>query len=368
MDVRRLDMGRETMKALVLEADKKLVYREDFPVPAEREVGGRPAALVRVAAAGVCGSDIPRGFGGKAYHYPLVMGHEFCGVVEEPVAGGRFKAGDKVAVYPLIPKNAESDPACQTGDYAQAREYDYYGSRRDGAFAEYLRVPEWNLLPVPPHVKLLHAAMTEPAAVALHGVRRLRITPGDDAIVFGAGPIGNMTAQWLRINGCDRVFVVDVDAAKLALAAEMGFATIDGAKDDAVERVMSESGGAGVAKSVEAVGLPRTFLQATQCAGRFGEVLFMGNIAGEFRIGEKDFSNILRKELTIHGTWNSKVTPVGSDDWTTVLRAMDRQLEVGKLVTDRLPLSEGPRIFDDLANRRGSHNKVLFDISPGDTA
>jgi L-iditol 2-dehydrogenase/galactitol-1-phosphate 5-dehydrogenase len=354
------------MEALVLEAQGRLVVQKDRPIPPDPDA--RPAALVRVAAAGICGSDLPRAYDGKAYHYPLVMGHEFSGVVEEPATGGRFASGARVAVFPLIPKNVESDPACQTGDYAQAAEYDYFGSRRDGAFAQYLRIPEWNLLPVPDHVNLLHASMTEPAAVALHGIRKMRVGPGDDAAVFGAGPIGNLCAQWLRIAGASRVFVVDVDATKLALTGEMGLVPVDARAGDAVRAILDATGGAGVQRCVEAVGLPQTFLQATQVAARFGEVVFMGNIAGEFRVGEKDFSSILRRELTIYGTWNSKVTPAGTDDWTTVLRHLDRDLIVAPLITDRLPLSEGPRIFDDLRHRRGRHNKVIFDISPADTA
>lgn len=349
------------MKALVLESNRHLVYREDHPLPEAPDE--RPAALVRVAACGICGSDIPRGFNGKAYFYPLVMGHEFSGVVEEPVPNGRFRKGDRVAVFPLIPKNLDSDPANQTGNYAQSREYDYYGSRRDGAFCEYLRIPEWNLFPVPEHVDLLHASMTEPAAVALHGVRKMHLQAGCEAVVFGAGPIGNMTAQWLRIHGCSRVFVVDVEPRKLALAEEMGFTAIHAGETDPVEAILAATNGTGVQYSVEACGLPITFLQALQAAGMFGEVVFMGNIAGEFKIGEKDFSAILRKELTIHGTWNSKITPAGIDDWSTVLRHLDKDLLVAPLITDKLSLSEGPAIFDDLFHRRNYHNKVIFDLS-----
>ena len=353
------------MKALVLQANQALSYREDFPLPAAPDE--RPAALIRVAACGICGSDIPRAFRGKAYHYPLVMGHEFSGVVEEPVPGGAFSRGDRVTVFPLIPKNIASDPACQTGDYAQAREYDYYGSRRDGAFAEYLRIPEWNLITVPDHVNLLHAAMTEPAAVALHGVRKMRVRPGDDAVVFGGGPIGNLAAQWLKINGCARVFIVDIDARKLQPAAAMGLLPIDAKAADPVAQILDATAGLGVHCSVEACGLPLTFLQATQVASRFGEVVFMGNIAGELKIDEKNVSSILRRELTLHGTWNSKITPAGADDWRTVLNYLDRSLHVAPLITDQPPLSDGVRIFDELHRRIGFHNKVIFNISPADT-
>jgi len=347
------------MKALVLEADKKLKFVTDRSVPKE-EVPN--SSLVRVAACGICGSDIPRGFGGKAYHYPLVMGHEFSAVVEEPAKGSKFKSGDRVAVFPLL-QCGKCGP-CQTGDYAQCVNYNYFGSRCDGGFEELLRVPEENLFAVPKEVNLLHASMTEPAAVALHGIRKLHIKAGDTAIVFGAGPIGNLAAQWLRIHGCSQIFIVDIDERKLELAAKMGFIPINSKEKDPVKEVTERTNGAGADRSVEACGLPVTFLQAVQATARFGEVLFMGNIMGTFQIGEKDFSNILRKELAIYGTWNSKVTPVGSDDWTTVLRFMDRGLEIAPLITDRLPLEEGPAIFDEIVGRRGFHNKVIFDITP----
>jgi len=143
----------------------------------------------------------------------------------------------------------------------------------------------------------------------------------------------------------------------------MGFRSIDATSEDPVEALFAATDGAGVERSVEAVGLPATFLQAVQAAARFGEVLFLGNIAGTFAIGEKDFSGILRKELTIRGAWNSKIAPAGADDWSTVLKFMDRELDVASLVTDRLPLEEGPAIFEELVQRRGFHNKVLFEIA-----
>jgi L-iditol 2-dehydrogenase/galactitol-1-phosphate 5-dehydrogenase len=286
-------------------------------------------------------------------------------VVEEPAPGGRFKRGARVVVFPLIPKNMDTDPACRAGHYAQAAEYDYFGSRRDGAMAEYLRVPEWNLIAIPDHVDLLHAAMTEPAAVALHGVRKMYVQAGDDAAVFGAGPIGNLCAQWLKISGAKRVFLVDIDPHKLTLAEKMGFIGINSLEGDPVRKILHLTSGRGVAGCVEACGLPITFLQATQAAGQRGEVVFMGNIAGSFSIGEKDFSNILRRELIIYGTWNSDIFPPGDNDWTTALDHMDRALQVEPLITDRPPLSEGPRIFDELHRKIGQHNKVVFEIAAG---
>jgi L-iditol 2-dehydrogenase/galactitol-1-phosphate 5-dehydrogenase len=340
------------MKALVLKSDKELAFETvaDPKARTEREV------LVEVRFSGICGSDIPRAFHGKAYHYPLIMGHEFSGIVREAPRGSAFAAGERVVVFPLLP--CGKCAACSTGDYAQCADYDYLGSRRDGGFAEFVYVPEENLFRVPDRVELVSAAMTEPCAVALHGVEKLRIEAGMSALVIGGGPVGLMAAQWLRVRGCSPVRVADVDAKKLALAEGLGFESFDSAAGDLTAAMQSQGGGMDCV--VEACGLPATFLQAVDCAGRFGQVVFMGNIRGEFRVPESDFSRILRNEIRISGTWNSKITPRGKDEWTRVLAFLDGPIDVRSLISHRPPLSEGAEVFGRLVDREEWFSKVVF--------
>ncbi|MGO8694861.1 MAG: galactitol-1-phosphate 5-dehydrogenase [Rectinemataceae bacterium] len=344
------------MKALVLTQDKKLEYTT-VPDPRPPSVG---EVLVAVKYAGICGSDIPRGFQGGAYHYPLIMGHEFSGVVEAAGTGSTFSRGDRVTAFPLLP--CGSCGACQTGNYAQCEHYDYLGSRRDGSFADFVLVPEANLFRMPDKVELLSGAMTEPCAVALHGVEKLSIRAGMSALVIGAGPIGSMAAQWLRIKGCGRVYVADIDRKKLDIAKELGFFAIDSSTVDLPDEIRRLEPQGGVDCSVEAVGLPATFLQALQCASRFGQVVFMGNIRGAFTVPQSDFSQLLRNELVIMGTWNSKVTPRGKDEWTRVLGFMDTEIHVAPLVSHRPRLSEGVEIFSRMVSRSEWFNKVVFTI------
>lgn len=347
------------MKSLVLENNQNLVLHTDADIP---KAIAENSILVKVAACGICGSDIKRGFGNGAYHYPLVMGHEFSAFVAEDASDGTYKRGDRVAVFPLVPTNI-NEPAYQTGDYAQLKEYNYFGSRCDGAFAEYLSVPIKNLFRVPEHVDMVHASMTEPAAVALHGVRKMHITAGDFGVVIGAGPIGNMTAQWLKIHGCKDVAIIDIDEKKLKIAQDMGFIAINSVEKDAVEEVFKLTNNRGANRVVEACGLPQTFLQALNIASRNGEVVFMGNIIGEFKIGEKDFSSILRREITIYGTWNSKTVPTGNDDWSTVLNYMDKEFQVAPLISDIVPIEQGKEIFDSIVEKRKFHNKVIIQLT-----
>lgn len=340
------------MKALVLESNGRLVYTESHPdaQAPPRGLGTDRCVRVKIAACGICGSDIPRAFEGKAYHTPLVLGHEMSGVVDED--GAAVRRGDRVAIFPLVPMPGE--PLVDSGDYAQTSGYDYYGSRRDGGMADHLVVPEINLFPVPDEVNLVHAACTEPAAVAMHAVRKLHLSVGDDAVVFGAGPIGLMAAQWLRLGGCSPVRVVDVDERKLAAARDLGFDAVAGGSGAVIEPA---------AKVVEAVGLPSTFAQALAAARAFGEVVFLGNIHGEFRLGEQEFSSLLRREITIYGTWNSKVVPRGSDDWTTALKLMP-ELGLEKMISHTPLLEEGPAMFAAIHSRSAWTHKVVFRVNP----
>ena len=125
------------MKALNLHAVGDLRY-EDVPMPV-RQAG---EVLLKVHACGICGSDLPRVFTKGTYHFPTIPGHEFAGEIVE--ADDPSLVGRRAAVFPLLP--CRKCEACQVGEYAQCSDYDYYGSRRDGAFAEYIAVKEWNLV------------------------------------------------------------------------------------------------------------------------------------------------------------------------------------------------------------------------------
>lgn len=346
------------MKAVVLEAPNTLAYR-DIPDPAP--FGAKPVR-VRIGAVGVCGSDVLRYGRGKAYHYPLVLGHEFSGVVDQVPEGSGLRPGQKVAVFPCLPDPA--DPLTRVGEYVLGSGYDYYGSRRDGAMAEWLWVPEDNLIPVPDSVPLVHAAIVEPAAVALHGVLKLDVPASASALVIGAGPIGALAAQWLRIRGVTRVLVADVDARKRELMADLGFETVDASSGDTVEQVMERTGGRGVDIAVEASGLPVTLQQAVTVAATFGQVLLLGDVSGDVTLPRELVSSVLRREVRILGTWNSKIAPAGHSEWEMVVDHVARgDLRVAPLISHAPSLAEAPDVFEDLLQRRTWYNKVVFAVA-----
>lgn len=346
------------MKAAVLEANDTLVYKDVAdPVP----FGERPV-LVRVGSVGVCGSDVLRFAHHTAYHYPLILGHEFSAVVETAPEGSPFAPGDRAAVFPLLPRC--DDPLTGVGEWALSEGYDYFGSRRDGAMAERLWVPEANLVAVPATMPLAHAAMVEPAAVALHAVQKLRVPSAGSVVVLGAGPIGALAAQWLRILGWTRVLVADVDPRKLDVMAELGFEVIDAAAQDAVAAVRGRTDGRGVDAAVEATGFPSAFLQCLDVAAPQGQVLVLGDLKADVTIPRASISSFIRRELVIIGTWNSRITPSGRSEWDMVVEHIARgTLAVAPLISHLRGLEEAPQLMADIAGKRLWSNKVVFAVS-----
>ena len=327
------------------------------PRPAEGEV------LVRVAFCGVCGSDVPRTFVKGTYHFPTVCGHEFAGTVEAcgPAVDG-YKPGDRVVVFPLL--WCGRCASCELGNYVQCSDYDYYGSRRDGAFAQYVSVPTKNLIRVPDGVSMEAASMTEPAAVALHALKRAGGGfIGQVVVVFGAGPIGLMVAQWARMMGAARIILFDLIPEKLAMAEKLGFELALDARDgNPVERVKELTGGHGAEVCVEGAGVPVTLNQAISAARVGGRVVILGNPSADVTLPAALISQAMRHELDILGTWNSSFSAAGNnDDWHAVLAAGDSgTLDLDSLVSHRVPLEGAWDALVMMRDRSEFFAKVLI--------
>jgi L-iditol 2-dehydrogenase len=346
------------MIAAVLHAPGDLrVERVPVPEPAEGQV------LVQVGACGVCGSDLPRVLTKGTYSFPLIPGHEFSGTIAAlgPRVRG-WREGDRVAVFPLIP--CRQCEMCSVHWYEMCESYDYLGSRSNGAFAEYVVAPAWNLLRVPKGVSLDSAAMTEPAAVARHAVERVGVVPEDSVAVFGAGPIGVMVAQWVAAMDACPIFLVDVRADRLDASRFITMANeLNAAEVDVVEEIRRQNDGAGVDLAVEAAGVPETVAQCIRATVQGGDIVLLGNPSRDVTIPLADVSLILRKQLDLHGTWNSSFRgdPGIEDDWTAALDAMAQgHLVLDSLVTHRYGFEQANEAFAMMAAGREFYNKVLF--------
>jgi len=274
--------------------------------------------------------------------------------------------GDAVAIKPLIP--CRQCAFCEIGAFGQCTDYDYIGSRRDGAMAEYVLAPVENLLRLPDGLDPLEAALCEPTAVALHAVRQGGVGAGDVVAILGSGPIGMLAAQWARILGAEEIILVDVDAAKLALARRMWLGrTVDSRQADPVAAVREIGRGLGADLVIEAAGVPATFDQALLMARPLGRVVILGNPSADVTLPVASVSQILRKELVIRGTWNSSFAHLPTDEWQVSLRYLaDRRIDVKPLITHRLPLAQGVAALEMMRDRTEPYARVVLTNEEGE--
>ena len=346
------------MEALVLHGVGDLRL-EHVPVPPLAEGNVR----VRIRFCGVCGSDIPRIFVKGTYSFPTVCGHEFAGIVDTCGPGVEgFSPGDAVVVFPLLWCGTCS--ACEQGKYVQCHDYDYLGSRSDGAFAEYVVAPVANLIPVPQGVTLEEASMTEPAAVALHALHRAQTSlVGKVVAIFGAGPIGLMVAQWTRIMGAAEVLLFDIVVEKLELARCLGFDNVFNSEtEEPIEVVNARTDDKGAHVCIEAAGVPATYRNALSSVGRDGSVVLLGNPAADVTLPAALISQLMRREVSIFGTWNSDYSAAGNDDdWRTVLQAMaSGVLTLMPLITHKVPLADSSDMLHRMRDKSEFYAKVLI--------
>ena len=215
---------------------------------------------------------------------------------------------------------------------------------------------------MPDGVSLAEAALTEPAAVALHALRQGDATIGDRVVVLGAGPIGMMIAQWATMLGARQVMLVDIDARKLDLARLLDLGDTWNSRDgDPVEWVKNDHCRARRGPRVEAAGAPQTFEQALRMARPLGRVVMMGNPAGDVRLPQATVSQLLRKQLTVRGTWNSAFAAVPLNEWEVVLDmlAADR-LHVSPLISHRVPLAGGPAALQMMKDQSEFFSRVVL--------
>jgi L-iditol 2-dehydrogenase len=310
-------------------------------------------ALVRVAACGVCGSDIPRMLSKGAHRMPLICGHEFAGFIEEIGEGIEgYSVGELVTVPPMIP-DVSSDQY-QRGFPSRSENYDYFGSRRDGAYAEYVNVPLTNLIKVPAGMDPIAASLVDPAAIALHAIWKADFKAGQSAAVVGCGPIGLFAIQWLRLMGAKDIIAIDIAEEKLAMAREAGatHSLLSGSSDAELPRCQLV---------IEAAGHPSSFTQAVQLAKAGGHVVFIGIPTTDVPITTATFSYFLRQEISLHGAWNSFSAPFPGDEWTASIdKLASGELQWKFMITHDLPLSELPDMFKRYAERKEIAAKVIF--------
>jgi L-iditol 2-dehydrogenase len=343
------------MKALMLTRYRNLEMAE-VPTP---EMGAAEV-LVRVAACGICGSDV-HGYDGSSGRRipPLVMGHEAAGVVEAVGSAVKnFAPGDRVTFDSTVYCGECAN--CKRGDVNLCDRRQVLGVscgdyRRAGAFAEFVAVPARICYQLPENLEFAEAAMLEAVAVAIHAVKLGQVGANDSALVIGAGTIGILTLQALRAAGCKRVFVTDVDERRLAMASQLGAVEILLSDSGLQERVLQVTGGEGVDVALEAVGRNETVAAAIDATRKGGTAVLIGNITPQVTI---HLQKVVSRQIRLQGSCASAGEYPQAIEWMA-----SGAINVKPLISAVVPLAEGAQWFERLYAREANLLKVV--LRPG---
>jgi L-iditol 2-dehydrogenase len=347
------------MQALLLTDNRKLEL-----VSMERPAVGPDDVLVRVAACGICGSDV-HGYDGSSGRRlpPIVMGHEAAGtVIEVGKAVDAARVGDRVTFDSTI--SCGACDACRSGQVNLCVNRRVLGVscdeyRQHGAFAEFVAVPQHILYPLPAELPFEHAALIEPVSVAVHAVKLLSIKRGERAAVVGSGMIGLLVIQALRAAGCDEVIAIDIDAGRLKLARELGADhTIDSKHADAASAVLERTKGRGADVAVEVVGNAAAVSTAVRSVRRGGRVGLVGNISPEVPL---PLQIVVSRELTLVGSCAS-----AGEYRRAIELVASGAIRVAPLISALAPLDEGPTWFERLYSREPGLMKVVLQPTHND--
>ena len=342
------------MKALIYTKPYCFEY-SDFSDP----VVGDDEVLIRVKACGICGSDV-HGFTGKTGRRipPLIMGHEAAGIVEETGKNVKgFEKGDRVCFDSTVYCN-KCQP-CRKGLYNRCEKRQVLGVstpefKRHGAFAEYVAVPWWIVSKIPENMSFIQSALLEPASIGTHAANRAPISSNDTVVVIGAGTIGLFILQAARLRGAAKVFVLDINEFRLDLAKKLGAdKAINPLKSDLRETIFKETKNKGADVTFEAVGYAKTFLDGVSVTKTGGHLVAVGNLE---KTAKFNLQELVARELTFRGSYAS------SGEFRDCIDLVSSgKINVEPLISDVLPLKDGPSAFERLHKAEENLLKIVLE-------
>jgi L-iditol 2-dehydrogenase len=333
---------------------------EELPHPGQPPVGH---VLLKIKSVGICGSDLhtyqDARIGNTILQGPLVLGHEFAGIVEAvgrdaiDGTGQSLEVGTRVAIDPAQP--CGHCELCEKGDPNLCLNLKFLGlSPNDGGLQDYLIVPARTCFALPADADFAIGALLETLGVALHAVDLAKIRVGDSAAILGAGPIGLCILQIAKLAGASPIFVTDKFDWRLKLAGQFGAISIS-ANDNPVHQVMTATRGRGVNVAIEAAWADQSIQQAAEMARNGGRLVLVG-IPGDDRM-TLQHSTARRKGLTIRMARRMKhVYPRAIDLYRR------RAVDLDRLITHRFPLEKTAEAFAMNAKYEDGVVKAVIDL------
>ncbi len=340
------------MKALVYHGPRDLRYEEvETPKPKKGEV------LVKVRSVSICGSDLSGYKGGSAMRVaPLVMGHEFSGEIARLGEGvSSLKVGERVGVVTNLFCGTCQD--CKDGLQNVCDNRYIIGTTMkagsyNGAMADYVIAPATKIMTLPDSVSFDECALVEPLSISLRATKHAGNLKGKNVAVFGAGPIGLMGVMCLKSFGAKRIVAIDIVEKRLKMALQCGATDIINSNDDVMGITRKLTKGVGLDVVFDAAGVPATINTGIEIARNGGTLLMVGMATPKMEI---EYKHAVVKELRLQSSYM----------YTSEMREglqmiIDGKLDVAQMITSRYPMSEGPRIFEELASGKTSDIKVIL--------
>ena len=335
------------MKALVkYQKGDGFVEIREVPVP----VSGEDEVLIKVSACGICGSDIHIFHNEYPNNPPVIMGHELSGIIEK--IGSQvsdWSPGNRV-VTELHLASCGKCKLCRTGNQHVCSAKRPLGSKTDGGFANYIKVPQRLVHKIPDNVDLIDAAITEPTAICIHSLLEFgRVKPGNFVVILGPGPIGLISAIIVKNSGARHIVIAGTnkdEAKRLKVATELGVNTVVNVEKEDLVKVINElTDGIGADVAIEASGAPAAINQAVQICCRQGTIIAIGMTQKEQILF--NWNRAIIKETRIFMPFSSTWT-----SWEQALQLLSKKIIDVKSLTNRRPLEEWKDAFDEVKNAK----------------
>ncbi|MGC8971181.1 MAG: zinc-dependent alcohol dehydrogenase [bacterium] len=310
--------------------------------------------LVKVKACGICGSDVHGYLGITGRRIPpMVMGHEFTGVVSSVAEGVEdISIGDRVVVYPA--RFCGKCEFCKIGLTNLCVSRTIFGVMNvNGAMAEYVGVPKENILKLPENIDFIRGTFLEPLSVAYRAVKTAGDILNRNILIVGAGTIGLLILQIVKLGGARTVVITDINEKRLGIARKLGADLVLNPNKEDIKESVSKSLPSGIDLAFEAVGLETTVNQALRIIKNRGTCVFVGNSMKNITI---DMQNIVTRELRILGTYTYTLW-----EFKESISLLEK-IDIDKMLSKVVPLDEGPKVFKELAQKDSTLLKVVLSI------
>ena len=340
-----------TMKALVKAAPATGLELQQVEIP----VPGASDVLIKVRKTAICGTDVHiwnwDEWSAKTVPVPMVVGHEFCGeIVETGSAVQKFHIGQRVSGEGHI--TCGTCRNCRAGRGHLCRNTLGVGVNRPGAFAEYLCLPECNVVPIPDDVPEEIAAIFDPFGNAVHTALSFDLI-GEDVLVTGAGPIGIMGALVAQRVGARKVLITDISEFRIKLASKLGVQNVVNAADDDLADVMQAMGmKEGFDVGLEMSGAAPALRDMIDKMNNGGKIALLGISPTEFAV---DWNQIIFKMLQVKGIYGREIF----ETWYKMIALVQGGLDLSGLITHRISADDFEKGFAHMLS--GEAGKVVMD-------